>query len=97
MEDLQNILNNLNGYRKIPEIEKNKKFEVLNLEIVETSFGERVRITTKDFQFLLPESWTSKLTPEYIVAMKNTKVYVEYKGTSNLPNGKKKHNIIFSQ
>jgi hypothetical protein len=96
MEGLQSILNNLNGYRKISDIEKNKKFEVLDLEIVETSFGERVRITTKDFQFLLPESWTSKITTECIEAMKKTKVYVEYKGTINLPKGFKKHNIIFS-
>ena len=97
MEALQTILNNLNGYRKIPDIEKNKKFEVLNLELIESSFGERVCVTTKDFQFLLPESWTSKFTPENINTMKKTKIYVEYRGTSNLSNGKKKHNIFFSQ
>lgn len=76
---------------RIRDLERNTKFSITNMELVDSSFGKRICVKTDLFQFLLPKIWAGKFTEEQMAVF----TYFVYKGKIKLPNGQIKLDMDF--
>lgn len=96
MEKLRAKLNNSFDFKKLIELEINKKYQASNFQFLDTKHGKRITVVLdNNFKIFLPEGFLKKIEKSDLKLLNENSQYITYKGLEDIGNNKTKHKIEF--
>ena len=95
---MSQLLNKLNNkFKKLSELEEDKKYKANNFEIMDGKFGKQiVCILDHSYKVSLPGRFSNIIDKSDIEELNEKNVFITYKGLTQIKNNQKMHNVEFS-